>query len=162
MLFELKSADPHIESMLQQSPYALNFNPRQNLDRSVRSVRELADELKDIYNMWTNDIKEYIKSENSQDALRLMDNQSQDFANSIANGLRPIDSESMAKCVLELLDKLSDGLERVDISVNDIADFFASPMSIGDAKGRFDMFIERKCAGKDRSKVRIVISKNNI
>ena len=161
MLFELKSADPHIESMLQQSPYASNFNPRQNLDRNVRSIRELGDELKTIYGMWTTDIQEYIKSDGSQAALRLMDIQSQDFANSIANGLRPIDTENIAKCVLELLDKLSDGLERVDISVNQIADYFTSPMSIGDAKGRFDMFIERMCAGKDRTKVRIVISKNN-
>jgi hypothetical protein len=160
MLFELKSADPNIESMLQQSPYAANFNPRQNVDRNVRSIRELGEELQTIYDMWTNDIREYIKSEDAQKELLLMDIQSQDFANSIANGLLPINSENTAKCVLELLDKLSDGLVRVDVSVNDIAEYFTSPMSIGDAKARFDMFIERKCSGKDRSKVRIVISKS--
>lgn len=156
MLFELRSADPRISMMLQQSPYAANFNPLLKA-KDMKSIRELSTELSDIYTMWINELKDYIQQEDTQKQLRMMDAKSQEFIDSFVEGFTVINSTNSAKCLLELLDQLSEGFERVDISAEDIVSKFTKPMTIGDVKGVFDLLIERKCSGKDRNKVRIVI-----
>lgn len=158
MIFELRSADPRVEAMLANSPYA-NFNPLQKLDKKTKTIRELKSDLLDIYNMWINELKDYIKQDDTQAQLRMMDTKSQEFLDSFVAGLTIINDENSAKCLLELLAQLSAGFERVDISVDDIAEKFTKPMTIAEAKGVFDLFIERQCGGKDRNKVRIVIKK---
>lgn len=158
MIFELRSADPRVEAMLANSPYA-NFNPLQKLDKKTKTIRELGTDLKDIYAMWINELKDYIQQEDTQAQLRMMDTKSQEFLDSFVAGLTVINDENSAKCLLELLAQLSAGFERVDISVEDIVEKFTKPMTIAEAKGVFDLYIERQCGGKDRNKVRIVIKK---
>ena len=129
------------------------------LDKKTKTIRELKSDLLDIYNMWINELKDYIKQDDTQAQLRMTDTKSQEFLDSFVAGLTIINDENSAKCLLELLAQLSAGFERVDISVDDIAEKFTKPMTIAEAKGVFDLFIERQCGGKDRNKVRIVIKK---
>lgn len=70
------------------------------------------------YSMWIEGIKSFVKSDESQEVLSLMDGKSQNFLLS-----------------------------------------FNSPMTIEEATGALEMFINKKCYGKDRKKVRIVLSK---
>lgn len=111
------------------------------------------------YSMWIEGIKSFVKSDESQEALSLMDDKSQNFLLSFANGMMPINDQNSAKCLLELLDNLSGGYEKVEITSDDLSGCINRPMTIEEATGALEMFINKKCYGKDKKKVRIVLSK---
>lgn len=156
MLFELRSADPRVEMTLRQTPYA-GFNPLQKAKTDSKTVREIETEMSDIYTMWINQLKDYLRQEDTQKQMRMMDSKSQEFLDSFVDGITNIDDEHSARCLLELLNQLSEGFERVDISIEDFAGKYPRAMTIGEAEGAFELYVEQKCSGKDRDKVRIVI-----
>lgn len=153
---QLRTANPMVKSILQTSPYA-QFNPQTSGTQSSRTIGEYKEDLQVIYNTWIDGIKAFVLSEDSQEALRLMDDKSQHFLMSFAQGLTDINDQNSAKCLLELLDNLSGGYERVEVSPEDLASCLSHPMTIAEAIGALELCINRKCSGKDRKKVRIVL-----
>ena len=94
-----------------------------------------------------------------KESVSLMDDKSQNFLLSFANGMMPINDQNSAKCLLELLDNLSGGYVKVEIKSEDLSGCINRPMTIEEATGALEMFINKQCYGKDRKKVRIVLSK---
>ncbi len=159
MLFnQLKTANPNVESLLQSTPYA-GFNPLTSGSGNAKTIKEFKDDLDVIYNTWIVALKEYVQSEESQEALSLMDEKSQNFLLSFASGLTPINDGHSAECLLQLLEMLSGGYEKVEITSDELAACINRPMTIDEAIGMLQHTINKKAAGKDRKKVRIVLSK---
>ena len=153
---QLRTANPNVKSTLQSTPYA-GFNPQTSGTGSLKTIKEFKEDLEVIYTTWIEGIKSFVKSDESQEALSLMDDKSQNFLLSFANGMMPINDQNSAKCLLELLDNLSGGYEKVEISSDDLSGCINRPMTIEEATGALEMFINKKCYGKDRKKVRIVL-----
>lgn len=153
---KLRKADSHVETTLLATPYA-NFNPLTVGDQEMKNVRELGVELKDIYEMWIRSLKDFINTPDAQSALKLMDEGGQGFLNRFVNGMEPIQDGYAAQVLLELINILSDGFEKVEINHEDMSQYFTRPMTIEEAKGAFEVYIERMSKGKDRSKVRIIL-----
>ena len=86
-----------------------------------------------------------------------MDDKSQNFLLSFASGMMPINDQNSAKCLLELLDNLSGGYEKVEITSDDLSGCINRPMTIDEATAALQFYINKKCYGKDRKKVRIVL-----
>ena len=153
---QLRTANPNVKSTLQSTPYA-GFNPQTSGTGSLKTIKEFKEDLGVIYTTWIEGIKSFVKSDESQEALSLMDDKSQNFLLSFANGMMPINDQNSAKCLLELLDNLSGGYEKVEITSDDLSGCINRPMTIEEATGALEMFINKKCYGKDRKKVRIVL-----
>lgn len=153
---QLRTANPMVKSILQTSPYA-QFNPQTSGTQNSRTIGEYKEDLQVIYNTWIDGIKAFVLAEDSQEALSLMDDKSQHFLMSFAQGLTVINDQNSAKCLLELLDNLSGGYERVEVTQEDLAACLSHPMTIAEAIGALELCINRKCSGKDRKKVRIVL-----
>jgi hypothetical protein len=153
---KLRKADSNVENILATTPYA-NFNPLTVGVQEMKNVRELGVELEDIYQMWIRSLKDFIKTSDAQDALKLMDEGGQNFLNRFVNGMEPIQDGHSAQVLLELINILSEGFEKVEINQDGMSKYFTHPMTITEAKGAFELYIEQMSKGKDRNKVRIIL-----
>jgi len=159
MLFnQLRTANPNVENILRNTPYA-GFNPLTNGSGNAKTIKEFKDDLIVIYDTWIDALKEYVQSPESHEALSLMDEKSQNFLLQFSSGMRLIDDEHSAECLMQLLENLSGGYEKVEITSDELAACINRPMTIDEAVGMLQHVINKKAAGKDRKKVRIVLSK---
>ena len=153
---QLRTASPNVESILQTSPYA-GFNPLTTNSSKSKSIFEFKEDLNAIYTTWIEALKSFVNSPESQEALRLMDDKSQHFLLAFAQGLQLIDDQNSAKCLLELLDNLSGGYQKVEITAEELGNCINHPMTIEETTAALEMYINKICSGKDRKKVRIVL-----
>lgn len=153
---KLRRADSNVETTLQTTPYA-NFNPLTVGDQEMKNVRELGVELGDIYKIWLRSLKDFINTKDAQTALKLMDESGQNYLNRFVNGMEIIRDGYSAQVLLELINILSDGFEKIEIKQDEMSKYFTHPMTIEEAKGAFELYLERMSRGKDRSKVRIIL-----
>lgn len=155
---QLKTANPNVENILKSTPY-VGFNPLTSGSGNAKTIKEFKEDLEVIYNIWIDAIKAYVQSPESQEALSLMDEKSQNFLLSFASGMTVINDEHSAECLMQLLEMLSGGYEKVEITSDELAACINRPMTIDEAIGMLQHVINKKAAGKDRKKVRIVLSK---
>ena len=155
---QLKTANPNVKSILASTPYA-GFNPLTSGGQSMKTMTEFKEDLQVISDTWVNSLKAYLQAPESQEALSLMDEKSQNFLLQFATGLQIIDDGHSAECLLQLLDMLSGGYEKVEITSEELAACISRPMTVDEAIGMLEHAINKKCSGKDRKKVRIVLSK---
>jgi len=153
---QLKTASNNVKNVLESTPYA-NFNPMNTGGKNMKTLQEFKEELEAMHTSWMESIKAFILSKESQEALSLMDEPTQNFLMSVANGLTPINDERSARALVEALENLSGGYVKVEITADELGKCIDRPMTIDEATGMLQMFINKKCAGKDRSKVRIVL-----
>ena len=155
MFSKLKPADEGVEVALQTSPYH-NFNPLTEHGTPMKSIGELKDELQEMYTMWIDALKQYINSDESQEALRLMNNEDRSYATSFTSGLMELTDTNSARSMLQFIDYLSDGLEPVELSHEVLASYFNRAMTMEEAQATFDRMLIKMSAGKKREKVRVI------
>ena len=153
---QLKTANDNVKNILESTPYA-GFNPQTSGGSTMKTIQEFKEELEAIYTTWMENIKAFILSKESQEALSLMDEPTQNFLMSVANGMTAINDENSARALVQALDNLSGGYIKIEITADELGNCISRPMTIDEATGMLQMYINRKCAGKDRNKVRIVL-----
>ncbi len=152
---QLRTANDNVKNILESTPYA-GFNP-QTSGSQMKTIQEFKEELEAMYTAWMESIKAFILSPESQEALSLMEEPTQNFLMSVANGLTIINDDKSAKALLQALDELSGGYIKVEITAEELGKCIDRPMTIDEATGMLQMYINRKCSGKERNKVRIVL-----
>ena len=90
-----------------------------------------------------------------------MDSGSRDFANRIVAGMENFTDEHSARSIVEFIGNLCQGFQRVEITINKLTDVFNRPMTVSEAQTAFDRYLMNLTRGKDTSKVRIVLNRNN-
>lgn len=153
---QLKTASPNVKNVLESTPY-VNFNPMNTGGKNMKTLQEFKEELEAMHTSWMESIKAFILSPESQEALALMDEPTQNFLMSVANGLTPINDDRSARALVEALENLSGGYVKVELTAEELGKCIDRPMTIDEAIGMLQMYINNKCAGKERSKVRIVL-----
>ena len=58
----------------------------------------------------------------------------------------------------DIINAISNGFEKIELTNADFASVFSKPMGVEEAKAAFEQYIENQCAGKERSKIRIILS----
>lgn len=153
--YRLKTANPNAETVLQTSPY-IDFNPITS-SRPPRSVHELGQDLDDLYKRWIETLRDFVKAPEQQETMRLMPEGDQNFLNRFINGLETISDEHAAECLLELLNKLGEGYDAVEISIDSMRCFFDRPLTMEQAQTQFDRYLIDITRGKQAKKVRIIL-----
>ena len=153
--YRLKTANPNAETVLQTSPY-IDFNPI-TAAAPTRSVHDLGQDLDDLNKRWIETLREFVKAPEQQETMRLMPDGDQNFLNRFITGLEPIADEHAAECLLELLNKLGEGYEPVEISIDSMRRFFDRPLTMEQAQTQFDRYLIDITRGKKEKKVRIIL-----
>lgn len=153
--YKLKPANPNAESVLQSSPY-IDFNPITQ-SHAPRSVHQLWQDLDDLNKRWIETVRDFCKADEQQQTMRLMPEGDQNFLNRFITGLETIADEHAAECLVELLDKLGEGYEPVEISLDTMRRFFDRPLTMEQAQTQFDRYMLHMTRGKQTSKVRIIL-----
>ena len=153
---QLRTANDKVKSILDATPYA-GFNPQTSGGKNMKTIQEFQDELIAIHTTWMASIKAFILSSESQEALRLMDEPTQNFLMSVANGMTLINDDKSARALVQALDELCGGYVKVEITAEELGNCITRPMTIDEATGMLQLYINKKCSGKDRNKVRIVL-----
>ena len=79
------------------------------------------------------------------------------LATNFKNGSAKITTDN-CNMMRDIINNLSNGFEKVELTNADFASVFAKPMGVEEAKQAFDQFIDSQCAGKERGKIRIILS----
>jgi hypothetical protein len=153
----LKEVDPDLtKEKIKNNPYH-DFNPRENYDNAKFSVRELSDKLDDIYSNWLQAMKATFNDPESGQTINMLDDEQKELAKKFASGKVEITVDN-AKTIRDIINNISSGFEKVELSSTDFAKIFCKPMNIDEAKEAFEKFLEQQCKGKEINKIRIILS----
>ena len=79
------------------------------------------------------------------------------LATNFKNGSAKITPDN-CNMMRDIINNLSNGFEKVELTNTYFASIFSKPMGVEETKQVFDNYIESQCAGKDRNKIRIILS----
>ena len=91
-----------------------------------------------------------------QDNLDLLNTADRQWATSFRDGQITIDSTNAPR-LRYLVRTLSQGMDKVEISFDDLRQRFDKPLSPNEAIDILTQYINHLCVGKERNKVRILI-----
>lgn len=157
---QLRSANPNAKQMLQTTPFVSPFNPLVS-SKELPSVLEMETQLKDIYDSYIEQLKEFVRSKEVQNSLKLMDDGARNYAQGFENGLRVIQTAFDAQTLVEFINTVGDGFYRAEITLDGLNKYLNRPMTIDEAIGAFTNYMTRIQNGQAKSKVRVILNLTN-
>lgn len=153
----LKPAEAEVtKEKIKENPYQ-DFNPRENYDKPSYTVKQLEEQLDSIYTKWEDAIKATFNDPGIDQNLNMLTGDQKTLATNFKNGSAKITTDN-CNMMRDIINNLSNGFEKVELTNADFASVFNKPMNIDEAKNAFNQFIESQCAGKERGKIRIILS----
>lgn len=153
----LKPIDIEVtKEKIKENPYQ-EFNPRENYDKSLFSIRELEEQLDSTYSKWINAINATFNDPGIEQSLNMLSDEQKNLASKFRDGSVEITLDN-ARMMRDIINNISNGFEKIELTNDDFSTIFSKPMGIEQAKAAFDKFIEEQCAGKERNKIRIILS----
>lgn len=141
---------------IKENPYQ-DFNPRENYDKPSYTIRELEDQLDNNYSKWVDAIKATFNDPGIDQNLSMLPANQKTLAANFKTGSVEITVDN-CRMMRDIVNNLSNGFEKIELTSSDFASVFSKPMGVEEAKQAFDQFIESQCAGKEREKIRIILS----
>lgn len=153
----LKPAEAEVtKDKIKENPYQ-DFNPRENYDKPSYTVKQLEEQLDSIYTKWEDAIKATFNDPGIDQNLNMLTGDQKTLAINFKKGSAKITPDN-CNMMRDIINNLSNGFEKVELTNADFASVFNKPMNIDEAKNAFNQFIETQCAGKERGKIRIILS----
>ncbi|NPD45114.1 DUF6079 family protein [Lentimicrobium sp. S6] len=153
---KLKVADSQVnKDSILLTPYH-EFNPNDYFDIEELSIKEISKELKDTLENWEEILKETLDDPIVNKNMGLLDEQNRKLLKVYKEGsgnLNPENALQIRNAIMEL----HQGLEKVEISDDDLRMYLNKPMTPEEAQQAFKKFIDELSIGKDRSKIRIIL-----
>ena len=151
----LKVAADVTKQKIKENPYQ-DFNPRENYDKPTITVRDLEEQLDAIYNKWYEAMKSTFKDPEASKNLSLLSDNQQAAAKQFKEGAKVTCGN--AATIRDVINELSKGFDKVELSSTDFATVFNKPLTVDEAKKAFEEYLEKQCSGKERGKIRIILS----
>lgn len=153
----LKPAEAEVtKDKIKENPYQ-DFNPRENYDKPSYTVKQLEEQLDSIYTKWEDAIKATFNDPGIDQNLNMLTGDQKTLAINFKKGSAKITPDN-CNMMRDIINNLSNGFEKVELTNADFASIFSKPMGVEEAKHAFEYYIEKQCAGKDRNKIRIILS----
>lgn len=153
----LKPQEPEVtKEKIKENPYQ-DFNPRENYDKPSYTIRELETLLDDNYSNWIDAIKATFNDPGIDQNLNMLSSEQKSLASAFRAGTAKITVDN-CKMMRDIINAISNGFEKIELTNADFASVFSKPMGVEEAKAAFEQYIENQCAGKERSKIRIILS----
>ncbi len=135
-------------------PYQ-NFNPRNFIGQQLPKLEDLREELDDIYDKVDKSLHAILCDQNLiQNAADALDDSEKRTMEKFKNESTTPQNVSR---IIEIIQKLHKGINKIEISQNDIREIFTRPMSPSDAIAAFKAFINRLASNGDDDTTRIIL-----
>lgn len=140
---------------IKQNPN-IGFNPREYANGYNPSLSILSTNLENIFNNWSDTIITQLKDPTVKNNLDILDSDEKILVDDLLNKKAEIDLNNAHK-IRDIINNLTQSFEKVEILADDVKQFMQKPLSPKEAVQLFTDFIDKKCSGKDRTKVKIII-----
>jgi len=153
----LKEAKQSVtKASIKEDPYH-DFNPREFYDKSTWSISDLTTQLEEILEKWTIAMRSIFKDPSVKANIDMLDADSKSIVTAFKDGTENLSVTNATK-IRTLIMELSKGFDRIEIDPKDFLPVFAKPMTVDETREAFNTYLDDICKGKERSKIRIVLS----
>lgn len=157
LIMSLKPAKHDISKpLIKENPYH-DFNPREFYNKPSYSIRDLENQLDEILDKWTKAMRSIFRDPSIQANIEMLDDESKVLATSFKDGSEILTNLNAPK-IRNLIAELSKGFERIELDPKDFLTVFTKPMTVNEAHEAFNTYLDSLCKGKERSKIRIILS----
>lgn len=154
-IVNLRESDPSInKSKVKEEPYH-DFNPRDYDGKPPVSVKQLEDDLKEIIGGWETSMRSVLKDPSIGTNLELISTADQQLLQDFRDGNTELTKENAA-ALRNAIAQLAQGIDKVEITLDDLRQKLNRPMSPNEAIETFGGYVETLVWGKERNKVRIL------
>ena len=151
----LREADLSLtKAKVLAEPYH-DFNPREYYDKTTFKIKELEEKLDDILEKWTIAMRSVFKDPSFQENLDILKSDDRKLVEDFRTGLIDLSIENAPR-LRNLIAQLSQGIDKVEITMDDIRKQLSKPLTPQEAIDTLTSYIDSLCSGKERNKVRII------
>jgi hypothetical protein len=151
----LRESDPSInKSRVKDEPYH-DFNPRDYDGKAAISIKQLEDDLSDILDGWQSAMRSLLNDPSIGTNLEMLPVHDQNLLRDFRDGSAGLTKDNAAS-IRNAIAQLAQGIDKVEISLDDLRQRLNRPLSPNEAIDTFGEYIEGLVWGKERNKVRIL------
>ncbi|MFH0736764.1 MAG: DUF6079 family protein [bacterium] len=143
------------KNRVKEEPYH-NFNPREYYKKPAAKIYELEEQLELILEKWTDTIRSVFKDPSIQENIGLLADNEKLLVENFRDDKIELKLDN-ATLLRNLINQLANGIDKVEINLEDLGKQINKPVSPNQAIDLFTDYINNQCAGKERNKIRIVI-----
>ncbi|MBP7316527.1 MAG: hypothetical protein KA968_15045, partial [Chitinophagaceae bacterium] len=153
---KLQPADIKVnKSLILTAPYQ-DFNPVDYEDAEEFNVKQLKRELEELLEQWTVTLKETLDDPMVKRKINLLDEDTQKLLADFKTGKIDLAKENALRIRKAIMD-LHKGLEKVELSIENMKSTFNKPLTPDEAIEAFKTYIDQIALGKERDKIRIIL-----
>ena len=152
----LKEADASLtKPKVLLEPYH-DFNPREYYGKPTFKIQDLEEQLDNILDKWTAAIRSVFKDPSVQENMDILNQTNRQLVEEFRTGNVDLTVDNAPK-LRDLIAQFSQGIDKVEISMDDIRKQLTRPLTPQEAIDTLTSYIDGLCVGKERNKVRIII-----
>ncbi len=156
IITSLKEADPSLTlQKVKEEPYQ-DFNPREFYGKPNYKIQELEEQLDNILDKWILAMRSIFKDPSVKSNIELLKADERKLAEDFRDENVELTIENATQ-IRNLISTLSKGIDKVEITLDDIKKQLNRPVSPSEAIEILTSYIDNLCVGKERNKVRIII-----
>ncbi len=153
---KLQPADSKVNKhLILTAPYQ-DFNPADFEDAEVLSVKQLKNDLEDLLIQWTDTLKDTLDDPMVKKKMNLLDDSTQKLLSDFKSGAVSLTKDNALRIRNAIMD-LHKGLEKVELSIENMKTTFNKPLTPDEAIEAFKTYIDQIAKGKERDKIRIIL-----
>ncbi|MFC4402377.1 DUF6079 family protein [Gracilibacillus xinjiangensis] len=144
---------------LEQNPMCphCRFRPKDEMHNNKESLEELEEELGELLNSWTDSLVTNLNDTEVRNSISLLSNAEQKLVQELLDKgsfTLPIDVQ-----LVQIIKRLFQGIEKVEVSLNDLKDTFAngSPLTLDEVRDRFESMLRKQVGNSPSDRIRIML-----
>lgn len=153
---KLQPADANVnKNLILTAPYQ-EFNPLDYIGFEVSGMRQLKEDLDDLLEKWTDTLKNTLDDPIVKKKMSLLDDKAQQLLTGFKSGTIELSKDNALRIRNAIMD-LHKGLEKVELSIDNMKTTFTKPLTPDEAIEAFKKHIDELARGKEREKIRIIL-----
>jgi hypothetical protein len=153
---KLQPADNKVnKNSILAAPYQ-DFNPADFDGSEVLSVKQLKSDLEELLDQWTGILKETLDDPMVKKKMNLLEDAIQKLLSDFKSGTIELAKDNALRIRNAIMD-LHKGLEKVELSIENMKSTFNKPLTPDEAIEAFKGYIDQIAKGKVRDKIRIIL-----
>lgn len=156
IITSLKEADLSITlQKVKEEPYQ-DFNPREFYGKPNYKITELEEQFDAILDKWVVAMRSIFKDPSVKSNIELLKKGEKQIVEAFRDEKLDLTIDN-AQQLRNLISTLSKGIDKIEISIDDIKKQLNRPVTPNEAIEILTAYIDSLCSGKERNKVRIII-----
>lgn len=152
----LKTASENVtREAIKVVPYQ-DFNPKDYLGKPKFKLKELEEELQTLFDNWVKTMHSIFHDPSVEKNIEFLDTADQKIVKDFKSETLSLTEDSAFK-LRKLITELSRGIDKVELSFEEIKTSFNKPVTPDEAISLFTNLVEQLSRGKERKKVRIIV-----